>query len=77
MTQSGTPIPMAESGNVRSASPAKRQELLEMAEVDTSVLYQTLSPSLDLGLPYIQAVVGADYHYWPQVPELLPRLFWG
>jgi predicted helicase len=56
---------------------AKRQELLETAGADTSALYQTLSPSLELGLPYVQTTVGADYRQWPKLPELLPTSFPG
>jgi predicted helicase len=56
---------------------AKRQELLEMADADTSEFYEALLPSLDLGLPYVQTTVGADYHRWPRLPELLPTSFPG
>src|SRR5437588_256916 len=32
---------------------AKRQQLLETAQAEPSVLYHTVMPSLELGLPYI------------------------
>jgi hypothetical protein len=56
---------------------AKRQELLETTDAETPALYQTLSPSLELGLPYVRTVVGADYHRWPQLLDLLPTSFPG
>ena len=56
---------------------AKRQQLLQTAEADTPSLYQTLSPSLELGLPFVQTTVGSNYHQWPKMPDLLPTSFPG
>jgi hypothetical protein len=56
---------------------AKRQELLETADAESAALYQTLTPSLELGLPYVQVAVGEEYHRWPRLPELLPTSFPG
>jgi hypothetical protein len=55
----------------------KRQELLKSAELKPSELYSSVTPSLGLGLPFIQAAVSAVYHEWPKVPELLPASFPG
>lgn len=56
---------------------AKQQELLNSAETTHSELYTSVTPSLNLGLPFIQAAVSADYHQWPKLPELLPVSFPG
>jgi hypothetical protein len=50
---------------------------LNSAETPPSELYSSITPSLDLGLPYIQAVVSADFHEWPKLPDLLPSSFPG
>lgn len=56
---------------------AKQQELLNSAETNPSELYSSVTPSLGLGLPFIQTAVSADYHQWPKLPELLPVSFPG
>ena len=56
---------------------AKRQELSNSAETSLSELYTSVTPSLGLGLPFIQAAVSTDYHKWPKLPELLPVSFAG
>ncbi|MGP0083539.1 MAG: type ISP restriction/modification enzyme [Steroidobacteraceae bacterium] len=56
---------------------AKRQELLDSTDAPPSALYQIVTPSLELGLPYMQTAVGADYHKWPSLPELFPTSFPG
>jgi SAM-dependent methyltransferase len=56
---------------------AKRQELLDSTDAPPSALYQIVTPSLELGLPYMQTAIGADYHKWPSLPELLPTSFPG
>jgi hypothetical protein len=55
----------------------KQQQLLNSAETTPSELYASVTPSMDLGLPFIQAVVSADFHQWPKLPELLPASFPG
>ena len=37
----------------------------------TSELCSSITPSLYLGLPYIQAAVSADYQQWPKLPARL------
>jgi SAM-dependent methyltransferase len=56
---------------------AKPQELLNSADAEPATLYQIVAPSLELGLPYVQTTIGADYHRWPSLPELLPTSFPG
>jgi predicted helicase len=56
---------------------AKRQELLETAEADTSALYQTVSPSIELGLPFVLSTVGVGYYEWPKLTDLFPVYFPG
>jgi hypothetical protein len=56
---------------------AKREELIETAEAEPSALYDILTPPLQLGLPYVQTIVGADYYLWPRLSELLPSSFPG
>jgi len=51
---------------------AKRQELLDSAEADPATLYAHVVPPLELGLPFVGAVVAAGYFDWPKLPELLP-----
>jgi hypothetical protein len=55
----------------------KRQELLKSSETAPSKLYSAVMPSLNLGLPFLQTAVSAEYHQWPKVPELLPASFPG
>lgn len=56
---------------------AKRQELLRSAEIKPSELYSAVTPSLELGLPFVKTIVGGDYYHWPKLPELLPSYFPG
>lgn len=56
---------------------AKRQDLVSSAEASPAELYSSITPSLDLGLPYIQTAVSADFHGWPKLPDLLPVSFPG
>ncbi len=48
-----------------------------MANAEPGALYKVLQPPLELGLPFVGAVVGAGYFSWPRVPELLPASFPG
>ena len=56
---------------------AKREELLETAEVETTALYEAIEPMLPLGLPLVRTAVSADYFDWPTLPELFPVSFPG
>ena len=44
---------------------------------DGKALYETLTPSLDLGLPFAPAQVTTGYLQWPLLPELFPVSFPG
>lgn len=55
----------------------KRQELLETAEADAATLYQPVTPPLELGLPFVSALVGAGYFEWISLPDLFPASFPG
>jgi hypothetical protein len=55
----------------------KRQELLDTAESDAAALYQPVTPPLELGLPFVNALVGAGYFEWPKLPDLFPASFPG
>ena len=56
---------------------SKRADLLATAVQDGESLYQPLSPTLGLGLPYMPARVAADYLSWPSLPDLFPVSFPG
>ena len=55
----------------------KRQELLDTAEADATTLYQPVTPLLELGLPFVSALVGAGYFEWISLPDLFPASFPG
>lgn len=55
----------------------KRQELLDTAEADAATLYQPVTPPLELGLPFVSALVGAGYFEWISLPDLFPASFPG
>ncbi|MDW5313673.1 type ISP restriction/modification enzyme [Rhizobium sp. PL01] len=55
----------------------KRQELLDSADTDPLALYQTVTPPLQLGLPFVSTVVGAGYLDWISLPDLFPVSFPG
>ncbi|TGS97478.1 DNA methyltransferase [Mesorhizobium sp. M2D.F.Ca.ET.171.01.1.1] len=55
----------------------KRQELLDTADVEPAALYQTITPQLELGLPFIDTALGSDYFNWISIPDLLPTSFPG
>jgi hypothetical protein len=56
---------------------SKRRQLLDTADADPAGLYNSVTPAPQLGLPFVNASVGADYFAWPKVPELLPSYFSG
>jgi hypothetical protein len=55
----------------------KRQALLDTAELDAATLYQPVTPQLELGLPFVSALVGAAYFEWISLPDLFPVSFPG
>ncbi|MCH7888315.1 MAG: DNA methyltransferase, partial [Proteobacteria bacterium] len=55
----------------------KRQELLATANQEGKSLYQRLSPPIELGLPFMPALVAKDYFDWPLLPDLIPISFPG
>ena len=56
---------------------AKREELVETAEAEPSVMYNSIEPTLSLGLPFIQTTVSENYFGWPALPDLFPVSFPG
>ena len=55
----------------------KPAQLLLTAEAEPERLYQRIAPVEDLGLPFVQTSVGADWFDWPQLPDLFPVSFAG
>jgi hypothetical protein len=56
---------------------AKRTELLESLGANVGPAYQTLTPPLPLGLPFVPMAHGGDYASWPRLPDLFPLSFPG
>ncbi|HEX8553792.1 MAG TPA: type ISP restriction/modification enzyme, partial [Sphingomonas sp.] len=56
---------------------AKRQTLIETAEIDAATLYETVTPSLSMRLQFLPSSTGAAYFDWPCLPDLLPVSFPG
>ena len=55
----------------------KLTELAATAEARPDELYDGVTPSLLLGLPYSRMTVGEGWHRWPSLPELFPVSFPG
>jgi len=55
----------------------KRQDLLNSADADPGTIYGAVSPSLELGLPFVCADVSETYHGWPKLTDLFPIYFPG
>jgi hypothetical protein len=55
---------------------SKRAQLLNVP-ASTVAVYQSLSPSLKLGLPFIPTDVASGYLSWPSLTELIPKSFPG
>ena len=49
---------------------AKLADLTATAEAEPSELYDSVEPSLPLGLPFAQMVVNAEWTDWPALPDL-------
>lgn len=55
----------------------KHRQLLDSAESAPKELYETVTPALELGLPFAGAAVSDGYLEWPALPDLLPTSFPG
>lgn len=55
----------------------KRAQLLEALDQPDALLYQSVTPALGLGLPFLPAQVEANYLAWPLLPDLFPVSFPG
>ena len=55
----------------------KREELTATAETEPDALYESIEPSLPLGLPFAQMAVSHDWHDWPSLIDLFPVSFPG
>ena len=56
---------------------AKLSELSESAEEESAALYDTIEPSLPLGLPFAEVAVNRGWSDWPSLHELFPKSFPG
>ena len=70
----------APAGEVRFRNlwgPAKRAKLLESSEAEPGVLYESIEPVPQLGLPFVRTTVSEEWFDWPTLPELFPVSFPG
>ena len=56
---------------------AKLPELNETAEAEPAALYESVKPSLPLGLPFADVAVNSSWSEWPSLPDLFPTSFPG
>ncbi len=56
---------------------AKLSELSESAETEPAALYDTINPSLPLGLPFADVAVSSTWSEWPSLHDLFPNSFPG
>ena len=56
---------------------AKLSELTETADAEPGALYDTVEPSLALGLPFAEVAVTRSWSEWPSLPDLFPTSFPG
>ena len=56
---------------------AKLTELTESAGTEPAALYESVKPSLPLGLPFEKLVVSENWGDWPSLPDLFPKSFPG
>ena len=56
---------------------AKLEELMDTAEAEPAALYQSVKPSLPLGLPFEKLAVSEGWSNWPSLPDLFPSYFPG
>ena len=69
--------PASELGFRNLWGQAKRNELTTTAEAKPETLYDSVGPSLHLGLPFSQIVVSKDWSDWASLPDLFPISFPG
>ena len=55
----------------------KSQDLMQTAEEESLALYDSLSPNLTLGLPFIPTTINKSWFNWPSLVELFPASFPG
>lgn len=55
----------------------KREDLLTALKASKKKSYVALKPAVELGFPFVPAVVSSGYLGWPKLPELLPVSFPG
>ena len=56
---------------------SKREELTATAETEPVTLYESVTPSLPLGLPFTQVSTSTEWFDWPKVPDLFPASYSG
>ena len=56
---------------------AKREELTATAQAGPDALYDSIEPSLPLGLPFARMAVSKGWSDWPSLPDLFPVSFPG
>ena len=56
---------------------AKGSELSESAEAESAALYDTIEPSLPLGLPFAEVAVNRGWSDWPSLTDMFPKSFPG
>ena len=56
---------------------AKLSGLTETADAEPGALYDTVQPSLPLGLPFAEVAVNRSWSEWPSLPDLFPTSFPG
>ena len=55
----------------------KREHLTATAQTEPDALYESVEPSLPLGLPFTQMAVSDEWSDWPSLPDLFPASFQG
>lgn len=55
----------------------KRAQLKAEAADLSAITYQEVTPSPEIGLPFVPHTVGVDYFAWPKLPDLFPVSFPG
>ena len=56
---------------------AKREKLSETAQSRPATIYKSISPVMQLGLPFASIAASGDWHEWPALPDLFPIYFPG
>ena len=56
---------------------SKRDELTATAKTEPEELYDAVTPSLSLGLPFAELTVSDGWQDWPALPDLFPTSFPG